>query len=81
MTHHVCIWILSTFALKADLCLDGQADGQLAGPLADFCQVSTTETVGHLGQVFQVHVLHKHRAHFYLRSVLQKPDDSHKSRI
>lgn len=43
--------------LSLDLGLDGLTDGQLTGPLADLCQVSSGETVCDARQVFQVHIL------------------------
>lgn len=57
-THH-CRRVGLPLTLSPDLTLDGFTDGQFAGTLANFCQVSSREAVGHLSQEIQVNILEK----------------------
>lgn len=58
-TYHICIRILCTFTFCAYFSFNGLSNCQFACSLADFRQISTTETFGHLSQVLQVHILKK----------------------
>lgn len=60
-TYHICIRILCTFTFCAYFSFNGLSNCQFACSLADFRQISTTETFGHLSQVLQVHILKKEK--------------------
>ena len=51
------VHLLLSLLLPPDLGVDALPDGELAGPLADLSQVGTGESLGHLGQEGQVHLL------------------------
>ena len=51
------VHLLLSLLLPPDLGVDALPDGELAGPLTDLSQVSSRETLGHLGQEGKVDLL------------------------
>lgn len=50
-------WVGLPLPLSADLVFNALPDGQFTRPLADLCEISSREAVGHLSQEVQVHIL------------------------
>ena len=51
------LYLLLSLLLPPDVSVNALSDGQLASSLTDLSEVSARESLGHLGQVGQVHLL------------------------
>ena len=50
-------YLLLPLLLSSDVSVDTFSDCQFAGSLANFCQVSSRESLGHPGQEWKIHFL------------------------
>ena len=51
------LYLLLSFFLSSDVSVDTFSDCQFAGSLANFCQVSSRESLGHPGQEWKINFL------------------------
>lgn len=57
LSNHGDAWSVLPLTLSLDFSLNGLADGQLTGPLADLSQVSSRKALCNARQVLQIHIL------------------------